>query len=155
MPTGTPYSSFVAPYDIRVDDFSDPTNLPTRPLLHLLSHTHSDHINGLSSKHFGQTVYCSVDAKEMLLRHEVYAERQLKETGARTEIIRTFQHLKVKPFKLSDGSVVNHGARDLLVSVNSKHSAATVFVAMKATSSQMPPPRLVDGLRRPPQISRC
>ena len=115
MPTGTPYNAFVNPYPIRVDDFSAPDNLPTIPALHLLTHTHSDHLNGLSSKSFASTVICSHDAKEMLLRHEVYYERALKDMEVRAENVRTFQHLKVQPRTAGDGTVYHTGARDLLV----------------------------------------
>ena len=116
MPRGSPYSSFVRPYSIRVDEFSESSIVKTAPLLHLLSHTHTDHVQGLSAKSFGYPVYCSQDAKEMLLRHEVFAERQLKEREVRSENIRTFSHLKVKPRTLEDGSIFYNGARDLLVS---------------------------------------
>jgi DNA cross-link repair 1C protein len=115
MPTGTPYESFVLPYPIRVDDFAETTTLQTVPALYLLSHTHSDHINGLAAKSFASIVFCSVDAKEMLLRHEVYAERALKQMDVRTECVRTFQHLKVSPKVLGDGKLCYHGSRDLLV----------------------------------------
>ena len=116
MPTGTPYNAFVNPYPIRVDDFSAPDNLPTVPALHLLTHTHSDHVNGLSAKSFASTVICSQDAKEMLLRHEVFYERALKDMEVRAENVRTFQHLKVQPRTTEDGTVYHTGARDLLVS---------------------------------------
>ena len=116
MPTGTPYNAFVNPYPIRVDDFSAPDNLPTVPALHLLTHTHSDHINGLSAKSFASTVICSQDAKEMLLRHEVFYERALKDMEVRAKNVRTFQHLKVQPRTTEDGTVYHTGARDLLVS---------------------------------------
>lgn len=116
MPTGTPYNAFIHPYPIRVDDFSAPDNLPTPPALHLLSHTHSDHLNGLSAKSFASTVICSQDAKEMLLRHEVYYERALKAMEVRAEHVRTFQHLKVRPRTTEDGTVYYTGTRDLLVS---------------------------------------
>ncbi|GJE91637.1 hypothetical protein PsYK624_077870 [Phanerochaete sordida] len=114
MPRGSPYNSFVRPYAIRVDEFSDSPSLKTVPLLHLLSHTHTDHIQGLSAKSFGHAIYCSQDAKEMLLRHEVLAERQLKEKQVRAENVRTFKHLKVDPVKFGDGTVFYNGARDLL-----------------------------------------
>ena len=121
MPRGSPYNSFVRPYAIRVDEFSDTSSLKTVPLLHLLSHTHTDHIQGLSAKSFGYVVYCSQDAKEMLLRHEVFAERQLREKDVRAESVRTFKHLKVEPVKLPDGTVFHNVSRDLLVS-ESVHS---------------------------------
>ena len=111
MPQGTPYSSFALPYPIRVDCFTCTNHLPApynTPALHLLTHTHTDHILGLSSKSFAARVVCSPDAKEMLLRHEVYLERAKKDTGEAGT--RTFAHLKV-----------NSGAlrRDLLVSMRS------------------------------------
>lgn len=119
MPTGTPYNSFIPPYRIRVDDFSTPANhqdaTDTSPLLHLLTHTHSDHINGLSARSFGYNVVCSEDAKEMLLRHEVYAERELHSLELRAEKIRTYAHLKVDPLCNPDGTMYYRGSRDLLV----------------------------------------
>jgi DNA cross-link repair 1C protein len=120
MPTGTPYNSFILPYPIRVDDFADsaqlsPWSITTPvPALHLLTHTHSDHINGLSAKSFGYTVICSQDAKEMLLRHEVSAERALYDQEFRAERMRTFSHLKTPPLRGSKG-MFYHGSRDLLV----------------------------------------
>lgn len=115
MPTGTPFKSFIPPFFIRVDDFTNSDDIGQPALLHLLSHTHSDHITGLSAKSFAATVICSHDAKEMLLRHEVYSERELKDTEVRAENVRTFQHLKVKPRKSQDGTTYYNGARDLLV----------------------------------------
>lgn len=119
MPPGTPYNSYVLPYRIRVDDFSAPAghDPDTTPLLHLLTHTHSDHINGLSARSFGYKVICSKDAKEMLLRHEVYAERELQALDLRAEKIRTYAHLKVDPLCHPDGTVYYTGSRDLLVSL--------------------------------------
>ena len=117
MPTGTPYHSYILPYRIRVDDFATPLNQEpsNAPLLHLLTHTHSDHINGLSAKSFGYKVYCSEDAKQMLLRHEVYAERELQTLELRSEKIRTYSHLRVDPLICSDGTMYYTGSRDLLV----------------------------------------
>ncbi|KAH9924318.1 uncharacterized protein BXZ73DRAFT_79283 [Epithele typhae] len=128
MPLGTPYNAFIPPYPIRVDDFSNPTatsvpatpgpyssaDIPTTASLYLLSHTHTDHLNGLSARSFGQTVCCSHDAKEMLLRHEVYYERALKTAELRAENVRTFAHLKIEPRRLEDGSLDVTGSRDLL-----------------------------------------
>ena len=117
MPTGTPYQSCIPPYRIRVDDFATPANqdLTSTPLLHLLTHTHSDHINGLSAKSFGYKVYCSEDAKQMLLRHEVYAERELQALELRSEKIRTYAHLRVGSQVCPDGTMYYMGSRDLLV----------------------------------------
>lgn len=115
MPTGTPYNSFVLPYHIRVDNFATQVTQETTPVLHLLTHTHSDHINGLSATSFGYQVICSYDAKEMLLRHEVYAERELHEMDLRAEKTRTYSHLKVDPRVQADGTTYYTGSRDLLV----------------------------------------
>jgi DNA cross-link repair 1C protein len=117
MPTGTPYHSYILPYRIRVDDFATPLNQdPSEaPLLHLLTHTHSDHINGLSARSFGYKVFCSEDAKQMLLRHEVYAERELQALELRSEKIRTYSHLRVDPLLCPDGTMYYTGSRDLLV----------------------------------------
>ncbi|KAI0667716.1 hypothetical protein C8Q78DRAFT_1052236 [Trametes maxima] len=123
MPQGTPYNAFIPPYPIRVDDFSTPfaststsTNAAQTPVvgLYLLTHTHTDHLNGLGARSFGQTVLCSHDAKEMLLRHEVYAERARRDMDFRAESVRTFSHLRVQPQRLEDGTVDYAGSRDLL-----------------------------------------
>jgi DNA cross-link repair 1C protein len=115
MPPGTPYNAFILPYNIRVDEFSTLSPTTTPPALHLLSHTHADHIIGLSSKSFGYQVVCSHDAKEMLLWHEVYNERALHEREIRAEKTRTFAHLKVDPRVEADGRIYFTGSRDLLV----------------------------------------
>jgi hypothetical protein len=116
MPPGTPYNSFVLPYSIRVDEFTQlPSDYPIVPTLHLLTHTHSDHVAGLSSRSFGYRVICSPDAKEMLLRHEVYAERYLYQQEMRSEKQRTFAHLKIDPLKQPNGQTYYNGSRDLLV----------------------------------------
>ncbi|EPQ55369.1 hypothetical protein GLOTRDRAFT_61337, partial [Gloeophyllum trabeum ATCC 11539] len=116
MPPGSPYNSFVVPYSIRVDEFTSSPSISTVPALHLLSHTHSDHIVGLSAKSFASIVVCSADAKEMLLRHEVYYERSLRDNEFRSESVRTFKHLKVDPVVSQDGQVYYQGSRDLLQS---------------------------------------
>ncbi|KAL5501731.1 hypothetical protein ACEPAH_8991 [Sanghuangporus vaninii] len=95
MPPGTPYNSFVKPYPIRVDEFSVPRDGSlTVAALHLLTHTHSDHIIGLNARSFGSIIICSWDAKEMLLRHETYQARFLREEEYVFEKQRTFEHLK-------------------------------------------------------------
>ncbi|KIK82104.1 hypothetical protein PAXRUDRAFT_154539 [Paxillus rubicundulus Ve08.2h10] len=118
MPSGTPYHAFALPYPIRVDNFTDTIDdLPppyNRPALHLLTHTHSDHIAGLAAKSFAYRVICSPDAKEMLLRHEVYAERSLHDHEYRTEKKRTFGHLKIEPYVMPNGQKFYTGSRDLL-----------------------------------------
>ena len=118
MPPGTPFNAFILPYKICVDDFADSSNLEYTPALHLLIHTHTDHINGLSAKSFGYVVICSHDAKEMLLRHGVYAEMALHEQELRSEKLRTF---KVDPFVMPDGGMYYAGSRDLLVSLSHLH----------------------------------
>ncbi|KAI0362982.1 hypothetical protein BV20DRAFT_234269 [Pilatotrama ljubarskyi] len=128
MPQGTTYNAFIPPYPIRVDDFSIPSAPPSSSAtnanqassvgLYLLTHTHTDHLNGLSARSFGQTVVCSHDAKEMLLRHEVYAERALRDMDLRAENVRTFAHLKVEPQRMEDGSLDYAGSRDLLRAVH-------------------------------------
>ncbi|KIJ59654.1 hypothetical protein HYDPIDRAFT_140447 [Hydnomerulius pinastri MD-312] len=121
MPNGTPYHSFALPYPIRVDNFTSTIDdLPApynRPALHLLTHTHTDHIAGLASKSFAYRVVCSPDAKEMLLRHEVYAERSLHDHEYRADKKRTFGHLKIEPYVMPNGDKFYTGSRDLLHAV--------------------------------------
>ncbi|KAA1470649.1 hypothetical protein DENSPDRAFT_929009 [Dentipellis sp. KUC8613] len=115
MPPGTPFHGFVHPFPIRVDEFDNPPTLPAIPALHLLSHTHTDHLVGLSAKSFSSSIICSQDAKEMLLKHEVFKERALVEMELRSEakLARTFGHLKVSPVVV-DGRTYYQGSRDLL-----------------------------------------
>lgn len=115
MPPGTPYDSLIHPYNIRVDAFSSTPTITRQPCLHLLTHTHTDHTVGLSAKSFASTVVCSFDAKQMLLRHEVYKERELYATDTRGEKAKTYSHLKIEPTIQSDGNVLQIGCRDLLV----------------------------------------
>ncbi|KAG1716080.1 hypothetical protein ID866_1106 [Astraeus odoratus] len=119
MPITTPYHSFALPYPIRVDNFTNTIDdLPppyNRPALHLLTHTHSDHLVGLASKSFGHRVICSPDAKEMLLRHEVFAERSLYDHEYRAQKTRTYGHLKIDPCVMPSGKMFYSGSRDLLV----------------------------------------
>ncbi|KLO11494.1 hypothetical protein SCHPADRAFT_891560 [Schizopora paradoxa] len=116
MPPGTPYNSFVQEYLIRVDEFTTPkSNAFVVPALHLLTHTHSDHIIGLNAKSFGSLIICSIDSKAMLLRHETFRSRALKENDFQPESTRTFSHLKgdyLAPSSTSDG--VRSGSVDLL-----------------------------------------
>lgn len=128
MPIGTPYKSFILPYPIRVDDFTSLPDSKGTAALHLLTHTHTDHLNGLSARSFAQIVVCSYDAKEMLLRHEVYAERFLKEQEIRAENVRTFSHLKIDPTRTQDGAIYYTGARDLLVSSSSRCSRRSIHL---------------------------
>ena len=116
MPRGTPLHGFIPPFPIRVDQFGALPSPTTVPALHLLSHTHSDHIIGLSARSFASTIMCSHDAKQMLLRHEAYHERALKDVDLRDEarLSRTFGHLRLAPF-LKDGKLDFSESRDLLV----------------------------------------
>ncbi|KAH7878102.1 uncharacterized protein C8R40DRAFT_1168145 [Lentinula edodes] len=117
MPPGAPFNSFALPYPIRVDCFSaisPSASEPHNAALHLLSHTHSDHIVGLQAKSFSHTVACSASAKEMLLKYEPYRERALHEEEYRAEHSHTFRHLKVPPYICSNGEAVFYGAKDLL-----------------------------------------
>jgi len=115
MPRGTPFHGFIPPFPIRVDQFSAFPGRTAVPALHLLSHTHSDHILGLTANSFASTIICSPDAKQMLLRHEPYRERFLKDIDLPEEVrlSRTFGHLKVPPF-LRDGKLDFSAGRDLL-----------------------------------------
>ncbi|KAH7921615.1 hypothetical protein BV22DRAFT_1132123 [Leucogyrophana mollusca] len=127
MPPGTPYHAFALPYPIRVDAFSSPDDLPppfNKPALHLLTHTHTDHLAGLAAASFDRRVVCSPDAKAMLLRHEVYkerarcdAERAQGEGEGRVERTRTFSHLRIPPVVKPDGRISYTGSRDLLHAV--------------------------------------
>lgn len=114
MPPGTPYHSFIKPYPIRVDEFTDKTDASLIvPALHLLTHTHSDHIIGLNAKGFSANVICSPDAKEMLLRHETYYARFLREGEFVHQKKRTFEHLKPS---IASAPNEDHTNYDLLVS---------------------------------------
>ena len=115
MPPGTPFNAFALPYRIRVDAFTQLPSQDVQPSLHLLTHTHTDHVNGLASKSFGSVVYCSRDAKEMLLKHESFMERELYHEQLKPEKTRMYSHLKVVPVTRPDGSRCFIGARDLLV----------------------------------------
>ena len=55
----------------------------------------------------------------MLLRHEVYYERSLRDSEMRAENVRTYAHLKIDPLRLDDGTLEYFGSRDLLVSAAS------------------------------------
>jgi L-ascorbate metabolism protein UlaG (beta-lactamase superfamily) len=116
MPRETPFHGLIPPFPIRVDQFGASSGLTTVPALHLLSHTHSDHILGLSAKSFASTIICSPDAKQMLLRHEMHSERFLRDVDLRDEarLSRTFGHLKVSPC-LKDGRLDFSVGRDFLV----------------------------------------
>jgi hypothetical protein len=112
MPTGTPHDSFLEPCfpGIRVDDFTD--NRPAAA--YFLTHTHSDHVTGLQAKSFGSLVYCSLDAKQMLLNHETYKKRSHLQDEYIANPERTYAHLQTG-MRRSEEEVAVDGSRDLLV----------------------------------------
>jgi hypothetical protein len=115
MPPGAPHHSFLLPYRIRVDDFTSPRDQRLDPpALYLLSHTHSDHITGLSARSFGARVVCSVDAKHMLLNYEPAGDRIAFDNGETTEKRNPYSHLKVD-HKPPASSRQKTFSRDLLV----------------------------------------
>jgi hypothetical protein len=128
MPPGTPFHGFIPPFPIRVDEFTSTPDLSSVPALYLLSHTHTDHILGLSAKSFASTTICSPDAKEMLLRHETYCERAMEDTDLRDEAraSKTFAHLKIPPL-LNDGRFDYSASRDLLVRHSHLHTSGSLY----------------------------
>jgi hypothetical protein len=117
MPTGAPFHSFIRPYPIRVDAFATPDASDYQvPCLHLLTHTHTDHLVGLSSNSFGAVVICSPAAKEMLLNFEPTHERIAYDKGLRHDRFRPYVNLRINPIKTKDGKRDYTHARDLLVS---------------------------------------
>jgi len=120
MPPGAPHFSYLGSYRIRVDDFTTPRDPAYEPpALYLLSHTHSDHVNGLNARSFGSRVICSTDSKHMLLNYEAASDRIAFDRGSKTERVRPFSHLKIDPLS-SVGTlsgVRERMTRDLLVSI--------------------------------------
>jgi hypothetical protein len=116
MPAGAPHHSFLRPYPIRVDAFATPDGDPEfiPPALHLLTHTHTDHLAGLSARSFGGMVVCSRVAKEMLLRWEPAKERVAYDRGEISGRVRPCEHLKIEPTVVR-GKADYTFARDLLV----------------------------------------
>ncbi|KAF8328760.1 hypothetical protein F5887DRAFT_1006791 [Amanita rubescens] len=104
MLPGTPFNAFSLPYRIRVDEFTQLPSQTQQPALHLLTHTHTEHVNGLASKSFGS----------VLLRHEVYMERELYQMQLKVQKTRTYSHLKADPVTFPNGSQNYTGSRDLL-----------------------------------------
>lgn len=115
MHVGSAFCGYIPPYpEIRVDSFSDSINSPFPPAkLYLLSHTHSDHIQGLDAKSFGQPVVCSEDSKRMLLLGERASDRIAFDNGDICDRRRPWSHLKAKARKGDSTSI----SRDLLVSI--------------------------------------
>ena len=117
MPAGAPDHSFIAAYPIRVDAFATPTNDVsfTPPALHLLTHTHTDHLDGLQSTSFGGQIICTQVAKDMLLRHERAPDRVDFDNGNTKNRRRPYSHLRVEPM-VKNGKKDYRFTRDLLVS---------------------------------------
>lgn len=118
MPPGSPFDSFLRTVfpNIRVDAFTDVAHGVQGAITHFLSHTHSDHLVGLQAKSFGSIIYCSVDAKEMLLLHEDFKSRDNHDNGLRPEKTQTYKHLRVPSVIGPSGEVTYDNSRDLLVS---------------------------------------
>lgn len=114
MPVGAPDHCFLTGYPIRVDAFAtpnDPSFAP--PLLHLLTHTHTDHLDGLNSSSFGGQIICSQVAKDMLLRHERVADRVEFDRGISSSRKRPYAHLRVEAMVM-DGKKISRYTKDLL-----------------------------------------
>lgn len=110
MPVGAPYHGRIAEYpSIRVDAFQAPRGVKEFTVdLYLLTHTHADHIGGLDAPSFGQLVYCSAEAKQMLLKQERAIDRISYDRGQ--------SHCKVLPWShLHIERGTNASYRDLLV----------------------------------------
>jgi len=121
MPPGAPHHAFLVPYRIRVDNFSTPRDPAFEtPALYLLSHTHSDHITGLTAKSFGARIICSADSKHMLLNAEPATDRIAFDRGQKSDKTRPYAHLKIDPLLRPNGTWERAYARDLLVSTYSK-----------------------------------
>ncbi|VDC01293.1 unnamed protein product [Peniophora sp. CBMAI 1063] len=114
MPDGAIPGGYATPYDnIRIDDFSECEGDATH--LYMLSHTHSDHIQGLTNKSFASPLVCSKDAKQMLLNHEPLKERLFRDGALKGDYRkpRSFGHLKRDPATVA-GKVYWAGSRDLM-----------------------------------------
>lgn len=116
MPDGAIPGGYALPYsNIRIDEFSACEDDAIH--LYMLSHTHSDHIQGLANKSFASPLICSKDAKQMLLNHELLKERMFRDSVLKGDYRkpRTFGHLKRDPATVA-GKVYWVGTRDLMVS---------------------------------------
>jgi hypothetical protein len=139
MPAGAPHHSFLRPYPIRVDAFATPEGDPqfVPPALHLLTHTHTDHLTGLSARSFGGMVVCSRVAKEMLLRWEPAKERVAFDRGEIASKVRPCEHLKIEPTVVR-GKADYTFARDLLVSMITSLSANILKGDIEGDTSEYP-----------------
>lgn len=129
MPVGAPYHGRIAEYPtIRVDVFQTPRGVEESTVdLYLLTHTHSDHTGGLDSPSFGQLVYCSAEAKQMLLKQERAGDRISYDRGQLHSKVLPWSHLRVQK-----GRYTSH--RDLLV------GGSHVSVIHALNSAQRPIP---------------
>ncbi|KZO97143.1 hypothetical protein CALVIDRAFT_554751 [Calocera viscosa TUFC12733] len=134
--TTTPYPHLHLYPEILVDLFCvpPPPNPQVTPALHLLSHTHVDHIRGLDAKSFCGKVVCSPDAKTMILRMETAKDRVDYDRGLREQKIRRWARLRVGPRK-RDGRLMWDGTRDLLTAV--PLNTPTVFEISPVDSVQI------------------
>ncbi|KAG9081737.1 hypothetical protein FS749_007434, partial [Ceratobasidium sp. UAMH 11750] len=93
MPAEAPFESHIPPYSqIRVDHFTKTTYTPA--WINLLSHIHSDHIQGLAASSFCSQIVCSEDSKRMLLLVESTDDRINYDRGLIPHKKRTFATLK-------------------------------------------------------------
>ncbi|KDQ20968.1 hypothetical protein BOTBODRAFT_84904, partial [Botryobasidium botryosum FD-172 SS1] len=124
MHVGSAYCGHIPPYpEIRIDSFADSAASPFPPAkLYLLTHTHSDHIQGLDAKSFGQPVVCSEDAKRMLILGERVADRIAFDKGDISERKKPWGHLKTRARRGDQSSI----SRDLLA------EATTALVQLMA-----------------------
>jgi len=144
MPLGTPDYGFVRPYRIRVDSFQSPRDIELEPAaLYLLSHTHTDHLTGLSARSFGSRVICSLDARAMLLSMEPAADRIAFDKKELAKRNRPYAHLKVDPLTRADGTKDYSMARDLLV----RHCSR--FCGEAALTGVLPCPQQAMSLNMP------
>jgi hypothetical protein len=86
---------------IRIDCFTQinpplpPSLLPApNALLYLLTHVHTDHLQGLSKSSFNGKIVCSRETKEMLIRLETAAGRRLKAAGMVDRNLKIYGNLK-------------------------------------------------------------
>jgi len=98
MPVGAPYNGRIAEYpSIRVDAFQTPRGVEESTVdLYLLTHTHTDHTGGLDAPSFAQLVYCSPEAKQMLLKQERAIDRISYDRGQSHHKVLPWSHLRVR-----------------------------------------------------------
>ena len=148
MPDGAIPGGYAIPYtNIRIDDFSACEGDATH--LYMLTHTHSDHIQGLANKSFASPLVCSKDAKQMLLNHEPLKERLFRDGALKGDYRRpkTFSHLKRNPATVA-GKVYWAGTRDLMVSRAYCHRLDPLDAIHSALLKSTGPPTLYSPTTR-------